>query len=309
MQVSCYGKLPFHLEYLRIGLEAPGAIAVTRWIDRAHEAMHAPGRSDEEARTTLCFASAPPDRAGVLAGVVRPSSDGRRRHPVTLFVEERPAAVSERWHLLPLALAEVWTTQRALLDRPFQDVPELTEALRDVPGTIDLDAAAADYEAALALVAPTGPWTMLTGVGGDVARHVALNFLAVSEAQREARSVAEGVALTVSLAGAAAEPAVSLFRACLWLDLFRQVAPGAPLPTLLLGGEAGTWDRLWAVYRPAEGTDLAALLSGQDAAAIDELAEAWQEMPSGDAAAALDRLVAEDPAPPSELAARVRSVP
>jgi hypothetical protein len=304
--VSCYGKLPFHREYIRIGLESAGARWVTGWIDRAHAAASAQGARGEPG-PLLAFAAPSPERGGMLAGAVRQSSDGQRRHPVTLFLEARPAGLLERWHLVPLAAAETWTALRALLDRPFRDLAELTGTLRAAAGPITLEGAAEQFAATLARAAPGGPWQTLTGRNGEAARHLALNFLTVCRAQTEARSVAEGVAITTSLADGEDDPAGRLARACLWLDLVQAVAPGAPPPTVILAGEGDAWARLWAIYRPAEGADLAALLTGAENATFEELGETWQDLPSGEAATRLEQVVATEPAPVSELHARLRA--
>src|SRR5262249_13623751 len=126
--VSCYGKLPFHPEYLRIGIESPAAIWVTNWIDDAHEALSA-GKHGKAHPSAVCFSTFCPDGKGTIAGVVRQSSDGLRRHPVVLFVEHRSAPTAITPHLLPLALAENWVALGQILERPFHTVREFTDAL------------------------------------------------------------------------------------------------------------------------------------------------------------------------------------
>jgi hypothetical protein len=305
--ISCYGKLPFHREYLRLNLGSPGAAWMVHWIEAAHEALAAAADPAEEGEDDplLLFAAPAPDPPGVLAGVVRQSSDGLRRHPIVLFVEE--AAERADWHLLPLALADLWSGLRALLDRPFASVDELTAALAVRPGGTQPTSAASAYQEALGAVASEGPWRLLTDATGDSARHMAVNLLAVARAQREARAAEEGVAFTVSLA--TGDDLVRHLRASLWLDLFRAAVGTTIAPTVVLGAAGDPWGRLTAFYRPAEGADLAALLSPRAEAPLDDLGEAWQPWPPADAtlAATVERVVAPDPAPPSELLDRLRT--
>jgi hypothetical protein len=300
--VSCYGKLPFHPEYLRIGLESPASVWVARWIEQAHEAISA-GQHGEPRASAVCFAVAPPGGAGVVAGVVRQSSDGQRRHPIVLFVADALARPAEHWHLLPLALAETWANLRELLARPFQAVSELSEALQSLPGELAVDAAAREYAEWLAAAAPEGPWTALTGARGEDALNIAGNFLAVAEAQREARSHEEGVAVAVSLPPD--DESARRRRSSLWLELFATAVGTAPLPTIAFRGEADPWEQLCVLYRPAEGADLAAMLAKLDTAPIDNLSEVWGEpTPPSDG---LRRVVASEAAPLAELRSRVQA--
>jgi hypothetical protein len=300
--VSCYGKLPFHREYLRVGLESPAAAAVVAWIERAHEAISS-RRHGEPGPGVVAFALAPPAGKAVVSGVVRQSSDGQRRHPIAFFVEDAVARVEERWHLLPLALADTWAGLTELLVRPFHGVGELSDALESFPGEVALDAAADDYATWLAEAAPDGPWAALTGVHGDDARNVAANFLAVAEAQRDARAHAEGIAIAVSLA--ADDEIVRRRRASLWLELLGSAAGSAPLPTIAFRGTSDASESLCALYRPADGADLAAMLGDLGSAPIDDLREIWDGLPA--ATERLERLIASTPAPLSELRARVQA--
>ena len=299
--VACFGKLPFHREFLRVGLGSPAATWVERWLTGAHTAWSTGGGAPATS-PLVQFAAPRPGGDGVVAGVARQSSDGQRRHPVALFIDEPGAIGADRWHLLPLALAASWDALAALVDRPYAGTGELVSALgAGVPGLTLGDAEAA-YRAALEGAAASGPWRSLTGAAGDEARHLALNLLTVARAQRESRDGAEGgsVAMPLPAGGPRA------VHASLWLDIFgAAVGDPALRPVVVLRAEP---PQLFAFYRPAEGADLAAVLSSLAMAPIDDLAEPWQSLPPGDPAlaAAVERVVAGDAAALAVLPERIR---
>jgi hypothetical protein len=286
LPVSCFGKLPFHREFLRIGLGTPGAASVVRWVDGAHAAWSRSG--DPPAETPLVRFAMATEHGGVVAGVVRQSSDGLRRHPVAFFIEDPARVARADWPLLPLALAGPWTELSALSARSWDDHDALTGALAAGTPALDWEAARAARREALAAPCPGSPWEALTGVRGDDARHVAANLLAVAEAQRAARSTAEGVSVALPLPP---DPGLAPSRASLWLELLDLAAGMAESgPAIAL---RDTPPRLVAFYRPPEGPDLAAVLSSLDMAPIDDLAEAWQTLPAAgsERARAVDALV------------------
>src|SRR5262245_35702936 len=125
--VACYGKLPCHPEYLRIGLGSPGSAQVVRWVERTHEALTKPGRPPTAPGVSLSFAAPEPSGRGVVVGVLRQSSDGTRAHPVVLFAEQAVADAAPQWHLVPLAARETWRDMVTLLDRRFPNVHAFAE--------------------------------------------------------------------------------------------------------------------------------------------------------------------------------------
>jgi type VI secretion system ImpM family protein len=170
--VSCYGKLPFHREFLRAHLTSPAAPQVVRWLEETHDAISRAGSTITESEC-VTFVAPSPGNGVVVTGIVRQSSDGQRKHPLTLFVESSCEIPSHRWHLLPLALAETWAALRDLSSRSFADVHELTVALAEAPPTVDLDAAEQRYRDATSTSCSEGPWRTLTGANDDLARHLA----------------------------------------------------------------------------------------------------------------------------------------
>jgi hypothetical protein len=304
LSVSCFGKLPFHREFLRVGLGTPAAGWVVRWVEGAHAAWSASG--DAPAETPLVGFAAAAAGGGLVAGVVRQSSDGLRRHPVTFFVEDARGIPREDWHLLPLALAAPWAQLAALGARQWDDVGSLTAALEAGTPPLDWDAARAARRAALAAPLSGSPWEALAGSGGDGASHLAANLLAVAEAQRAARSAAEGVSVALPLPPDQ-PPGVSW--GAFWLELL-DVAVGASAdrPVIVLGNSP---PRLVVFYRPPEGPDLAAVLSSLDMAPIDDIAEPWQALPApgSERARAVDTILTHSTADTlADILARLRSV-
>lgn len=301
--VACFGKLPFHREFLRIGLESPGARWMVTWIEGVHEAW-AKGDGGPSATPLVRFVVPVPDGTGVIVGITRQSSDGLRRHPVTVFVEWPAAVASNRWHLLPLVCASTWTSLAALLASEFESARAFAEAVAATTceETSDAFEQADDaYRARLEQQATAAAWTALTGVSDDVARHVAANLLAVAGAQRAAGGSEEGVSLIAPIAGSGPDPIL----AGVWLELFATVVgPSCPPAAVMLRDDHPA---LFSFYRPLEAIDLAAVLTSPEMAPIDDLSEPWQTLPPSDpsVAAQIERLVAGGAEPLSALLARV----
>jgi hypothetical protein len=286
-RVACFGKLPFHREFLRIGLDSPGAAWVVHWLEQAHVAWSRTGNAP--ATSPLVRFAAPVERALVI-GVVRQSSDGLRRHPVALFTETTGDLAATRPELVPIACEPTWTALAALLDTSVTSVAELTASFANGIPAPDLGAADATYMEARAHDAPGGAWAALAGPSTepDGARHLALNLVTAAQAQRAATSAADGVAFSVPIAD---DPATAARQAAFWLALFggaaaRSMAP----PVMCLRPDPGL---LVAFYRPPDGRDLAAVLTDPALAPIDDLREPWQTWPPSDGrlAAGLDALV------------------
>ena len=282
LPVSCFGKLPFHREFLRIGLGGAGASWVVRWVEGAHESWNRAGNVPDG--SPLVRFAAAVDGGAVVAGVVRQSTDGLRRHPVAFFVEDKRGADTDEWHLLPLAFEGPWAALGELGERSWESLASLTAALDSGVPEPDWERARPGYHEALAAPSGGAPWEALVGVHGEPARHVAANLLAVLAAQHDARSEAEGVSVAVPLPD---DPTAAPGRACLWLEL---LGAAAARPAVVVGSAPS---RLVAFFRPPEGSDLAAVLSSLDMAPIDDLGEPWQSLPpeGSDRAAAIDRLV------------------
>ena len=304
LSVSCFGKLPFHREFLRVGLGTAAAAWVVRWVEGAHAAWAA--RGDAPAETSLVRFAAATEGGGLVAGVVRQSSDGLRRHPVTFFVEDARGAGGDDWHILPVALATPWAELAAFGARQWDGLESLTAALEAGTSPLDWDAARTARRDALAAPLAGPAWEAVTGASGDAGRHLAANLLAVAEAQREARSAAEGVSVALPLPS---DPALGTARAGFWLEfLALAVGESAHRPAIVLRDAP---PRLVAFYRPPEGPDLAAVLSSLDMAPIDDVAEPWQALPAlgSERARAVEAIVAPSAASTlGDVLARIRSV-
>jgi hypothetical protein len=304
LSASCFGKLPFHREFIRLGLETPAAAWVVRWVEGAHAAWSQGGGAPAE--TPLVRFVAATEAGGLVAGVVRQSSDGQRRHPVTFFVEDGRAVRGDEWHLLPVALAPAWDVLAALSERPWDELGSLTAALERPMPAPDWDAARAARRDAVATPLRPSPWHALADGGGDAARHLVANLLVVAEAQRETRSAAEGVSVAFPLP---ADPMLASSRAGFWLEaLAAAVGPRLARPVLVLGGAS---PRLVVFCRPPEGPDLAAVLSSLDMAPIDDMAEPWQALPDAgsERGRAIDAIMASGgPGTLADVLARLGSV-
>lgn len=273
LPVACFGKLPMHREFLRIRLDSPGASWVVRWIESAHEAWTRTGNVPVQT-PVVRFAAPAPGGRGVLLGVVRQSSDGLRRYPIAVFVEDQQPIAGARWPLVPIAAWPTWDALGDLALRSFDGVDAVRRALDEGAPGIDVAACDAAYRDALRVSPGGNPWEALAGVSGDAARHVAANFVTVAHAQRDARSAAEGISVAVRLPDAVAPAAA----ASLWMHLLAAALPdAAAVPVIVIGGDPAA---LVVFYRPPEGTDLAAVLTSLAMAPIDDIMEPWQELPA-----------------------------
>lgn len=272
--VSCFGKLPFHREFLRVRLDSPAAGWVVRLVEGGHAALTQSDAPAADESPWVRFVVGVTNR--LVIGVARRSSDGLRRHPIAVFFEEAVPAL-DAWPLLPLSLLESWRALATLVDGSPATVKEFTARLDGGAPPSDLAGAAATFHAFATLERP-GPWHDLVGLDGDGLNHVAMNLLAVCQAQREARHESEGVSLAVPLPQ---EETAAAASAGVWVELLR-AGVGRPdlTPALALTTDR---PRLAAFLRPLTGADLAALLWNLEASPIDDLTEAWQAFPPSDA--------------------------
>jgi hypothetical protein len=190
----------------------------------------------------------------------------------------------------------------ALNQQTWENITSLSTALESGVPEPAWEPARIAYEDALAAPLDVAPWNALVGETGDRARHAAANLLAVLEAQRSARSPAEGVSLAVPLRPSRGIVPVA---ASLWLDLLSAAAPAAR-PAISVASEP---PQLVVFFRPPEGRDLAAVLSSLEMAPIDDLGEPWQTLPAGglDEARNIDALADAGPGPFRVLRERIRS--
>jgi len=296
-RISCFGKLPFHREFLRFGLDGPAGEWVVRWLETGHAKLSR-GEGAPPGGPWLRFAV--PLEPIAVVGVVRPSSDGLRRHPVALFTTV-PAGDRGAWSLVPLAYGTLWDALEGLIDDSVGSVPDLAERLAH-PLPEPREAVAASRFEAGANVPVDRPWHALVGREGDEAAHAALNLLVIADAQRHARVVDEGVGVLLPLPGDSERAAV---HASVWMRVVeRAVGREAPRPIVAQLADPG---RLALFYRPVDGEDLRALLGVPGEMPIDDVCETWQKFPPEDPAldAAVARLTEASPAALGTLSERV----
>ena len=288
--VGCYGKLPFFAEYLRVDAGDAVPDLVAKWIDEmhAHFTRHPDSEPADVPSTCVCIAH--PIGSHVAAVVARESSDGLRRHPVALYAVEEDSTSGTP--ALLHAADPVWTILRELLQTDYADresflaalaAPELSERIRGPAGE-DEDAGPPGAVGDRAVV-----WAELVGQQEDDARHAALNLLAIAEAQREATSPTEGVAISFPLPQ---KERMARIEACeSWLHVLGRLA-GPSTPTVAIFDEPGT---LHTYFHPMGGDELAAGLRSLPEPPIDEIVDVWQELPAEGTATrkALDRLAFE----------------
>jgi hypothetical protein len=294
--ISCFGKLPFHREFLRFGLDGAAGEWVVRWIEAGHAAL---SRGEGAAPGGAWIRFATPLEGTAVVGVVRASSDGLRRHPIALFTT-LPVGEREAWSLAPLTFAALWEGLEGLVDDAVGSVPELAERLA---GPLqESQGVAARWEAG-ANEPIDRPWETLVGRGGGEAGHVALNLLVIADAQRQARVVDEGVGVLLPLPEDSERAAV---HAAVWIRVVeRAVGREAPRPVVV---QVAAPNRLALFYRPVDGEDLRALLGAPGELPIDDVCETWQKFPPEDPAlaAAVARLTEASPAPLASLSERVK---
>lgn len=282
LDLHCYGKLPFHAEYLRIMLDVEGAAEVVRWIDETHAALStAPSRAtspptaEESAASIHSFALPLVAETAIAVGVVARSSDGLREHPICIFAILRSPEDVGRWSLLPLACRVLWSRLAEILATGATSREEFAAQLSGGVDVLPPDRTEQELLVEMQAEHAGGAWASLVGATEEDAQHCAMNLLTICEAQREARTLDEGVALAIPLAKPdRTEPTA------IWLSLIAELTTTAPGPetrsAIVVGGPG---PRLFVFLRPCDGRDLASVLVRSTEAPIDELLDRWQRPP------------------------------
>ncbi len=117
--VGCYGKLPFHGDYLYHQNDGPEARRFTAWLDEGYRLTR--GEDDPAAAGTRFVT--PGRGRRTLFGSFWPSADssGTRRFPFALFAELPARPLAQIGYFIPVALSEVWAEMAEV-------VPSIREA-------------------------------------------------------------------------------------------------------------------------------------------------------------------------------------
>jgi hypothetical protein len=288
-RASCYGKLPFDREFLRLNLDSDEGRWLVGWVDAAHHLVAgAEAVADRPAREVRAVLTRNGGRT-LTAALIRPSRDGGgRSYPIAVFSVAEGKRLREQWHLAPLAVEPIWELLAArVLGDGVIDREALAAAVDGAELTApDATLAGERFEAAVRAPCPT-PWSVLTGAEPARARELASTLAQIAEAHRHARNSEEGVALWLSLdtAPAGAGGLDGAMRTASWVRLFSAVAGvSKPWPGIVEVREAGRASALCILGREPDGADLAYLLAGVGGAAIDRLDEPWDSEPSSEPA-------------------------
>lgn len=281
-----YGKLPFDREFLRYHLDSPEGRWITSWVDGAHQLIAARRETgDPRTDSELCAILAREGGRSALAALIRPSSDGGgRSYPSCAFCVLPAAELRDAWHLSPLWLEPVWLSMA-------ENILGATPANRkEFDGVLDRaalepaepDAVAARFESASKPLIGQ-PWEALTGASGEGARSLAATFVQLGRVQREAAGGRGSIAVRIPLSNAA-DPAAAL-QAAMWLRSFAAVSAfESPWPAVIAVRQTiPPQARSVCIFgRDPTADDLAYLLSGLGAAAIDDLGDAWEVPPEAE---------------------------
>ena len=176
-QAACYGKLPFHGDFIRH--QAGGA--EYQWLDRwIQEGIVSLGESFPGSWGEV-FQSSSPMRFLIqiekssIAGVSRPSVDSAgRRFPFLVFCVLDSRQIRKRPSGIPLAMEEFLTQAEALLCRDFSGVglPGLTQSIDALSSAIDWKLVEQNLDAALTNFGIGELWQALFGSQSDDRRYI-----------------------------------------------------------------------------------------------------------------------------------------
>ena len=138
LPVGCYGKLPFWREYLEEKLSFPSTRALKEWVHQGREDARLSQEDVENARiqatTSRRFLFGIPGSTELVAGVIRPSSDGGGRgFPFMVFTHFPRRLYGKQYSMLPMALGPVWEA----LDDAWDQLAAVTsrDMFREVLGS------------------------------------------------------------------------------------------------------------------------------------------------------------------------------
>lgn len=285
-QVGCYGKLPFYPEFLKYGLDSPGARWLVSWIDGARPLLgHVRDDAIPERELHVVLPSIDPN-AAIVAWIAMSCDEKERSFPICVFARIRRACFGNRWHLWPVLFESIWS---ALAGCAFAETvtgrPSLAAALEqfrlELPDAESLERELQE----IAEESCPNPWRRLTGSAPEAAVAMAHSFAHFVEAQRRAEP-GGGSALSVPRAALMAEPDPEpAVQASVWLKLFESWSGGA-MPAAVVevvGDRDPALPELCIFGRQPIAADLAGLLlPGSVTAGIDRVAEPRSPMPAAE---------------------------
>jgi len=258
-RLSCYGKLPCHAEFLRLGIDSEAGRWVVEGLDAAHDAIVAAGQRISADRELRMIIRLPDGPASLLAMLVRGGTDSRGRgYPVAVFTALDPAGPEASAHLAPLRCAPMWpSVGRRVIENPGR-TRETLEGLLDtaVDAPDGIEAAAERF--ALATSAPLKqPWLALANAGETRADALAAAVAAHGAGAPSPRSMRlpDAVASALPLTDAA-------MLASIWLRLLAAGGGARPWAAVVEVWKRTDprWQQLFVLDRPPSGADLAYLL-------------------------------------------------
>ncbi len=139
-----YGKIPAQGDFVRVNVVDPAAVAFSRWLEEAQEALYRTGASLPQ--LPVCFLHLVPQARTVVVGALLPSRDAVGRvFPFAAFLPAESGALSRSYPRAPLAfsmfLGEVARLGR---DAATLGAPAVLERVRQLPGPGGAEWALAD---------------------------------------------------------------------------------------------------------------------------------------------------------------------
>jgi len=243
--VGCFGKLPFHGEFLRLGGDASPVEPIERWwLAGALDPQRGAQRMGGFTTSGPLFALFP-HQGTWWAVALFPSQDQvGRQYPFAVFAGLPAESIGEDAGLAPALFVPFFhSVYQASAAGWASSLPELREQLAGLGGAVDVGAQERRLLADLAGATAHDLWSGLIGSFADRRRYRIVDALQRACADRES------IGLRIA-------PMPHQVHCCFWLMLLRLLRPGARgLPLVVLhpglAGRLPAATAFWTMPTPA----------------------------------------------------------
>ncbi len=292
LKTGFYGKLPFYKEFIRTGDFRSETRGFEDFLHGGESERRArPETVETVPRTRFLFLFSPQKGSRILAGTLRPSTDGLRPFPITQFCHLRRRPVFKQYFLLPLLLEEFWQASDLFLTRSFSNLQDFVQQSRELPISVPGSFSPARerfrdrMERSTIRELPPPPVSMEDADRGWTAR-VFRNLYTTAGIERAHNTRRGGVSLAFWLPiHGNRETRLSL--ASFWLKVL-DVVLGKPrsLPSVFIADHDDPQPRpgMFIVFRPVISSDFVCIMEGHAGKdTISDLTADWGNVGSGTA--------------------------
>jgi type VI secretion system ImpM family protein len=278
--IGCFGKLPFHKEYIQANIHEPEAQHFLKWMDEGARYLKSFSGSSQNAysqRYQLIFC--PKKSAKFLTGHIRLSSDSLRSYPFAIFSTCNYKGFAGHFSLLPHLFAQFWDELRNFMSKPFADLQSFHAHLRELHIPIP-PTPSKDKEEFLSITIGTKLnvlWNALFGTADDPRKlHILQNLWTVLSPYRKGSHHEIPIALRIPLSSKIIPPPVQIF---FWLEVISRtlkridIAPSLFIPE---PQEDATAQAFYIFFREPQPSDYRDIMeNSEESEKINNLCGDW----------------------------------